>query len=126
LDFSLQGSAVIVLGVVVDVIAAASSSPVRQAAIVTRASLAAKAVALSSPLGAPSPYPTAPVSLARPPYERLAALATYARFAAEAAALLSVAAALAASAHLAVLTLASTVRPAAIFAHARLGAEAAA
>ena len=81
-------------------------SPVRRAAIVTGASLTAKAVASLSSLGAPFPYPTAPVLLANPPYERLAALATDAGFAAEAAALLSTAAALAAYARLAALTLA--------------------
>jgi hypothetical protein len=73
----------------------------------------------------PVPDPP-PVSLARPPYERLAALATYARFVAEAAASLLAAAALAASARLAALTLASTVRRAAIVVRARLAAEAAA
>ena len=122
----MRGSAVIFLGVVVDVTAAASLSPVRRAAIVTRASLGAKAVASLSPLGAPSQYPTAPVSLARPPYEHLVALATYARFTAEAAASLLAVAALAVSARLAALTLASTVRQAAIVAHACLAVEAAA
>jgi len=79
-DLSSRGSAIILLGIIVNATAATSSSPVRQADLVTHTSIAAKAVASPSPLGAPSPYPTpSPVSLARPPYERLAALATYAR-----------------------------------------------
>jgi hypothetical protein len=54
---------------VVNLTAAASSSPVRWAAIVARTSLVAKAAVLSSSRGAPSPYPNAHVLLARPPYE---------------------------------------------------------
>ena len=54
---------------VVNATAAASSSPVRWAAIVARTSLVAKAAALSSSRGAPSPYPNTHVLLARPPYE---------------------------------------------------------
>jgi hypothetical protein len=71
---------IILLGIIVNATTAAYSLPVRQADIVTHTSIAAKAVASPSPLGAPSPYPTpSPVSLARPPYERLAAFATYTR-----------------------------------------------
>jgi hypothetical protein len=54
---------------VVNATAAASSSPVRWAAIVARTSLVAKATALSLSWGAPSPYPNTHVLLARPPYE---------------------------------------------------------